>query len=111
MVNEETGFDYWSNVKAPVELEEMIGVIVRILEPQEVKTEHGMRKQVQFIIEGKEGRVVATEFLPGAFPIISARSNIGKIMLKYGAKTMGELIGKEVELLRGKQDFLKISKE
>ena len=105
--------DGWlDNVKAPIKLSELKGKVNKIMEPQEVQTkEWGKRKIIEFIIEGKEGEVIVTEFLPRQFPIISPTSNLGKIMTKYECLCLRDLIGKEVELVEGKQERLKIKKE
>jgi len=99
------------NVKAPVELTELKGKVVQIMEPREVQTkDYGKRKVMEIVIEAREGEVSVTEFLPARFPRMSPFSNLGKIMKKYGCKTLKELIGKEVELEKGKQENYKIRK-
>lgn len=111
-MDEQKDMDWLDNVKAPVELSEKKGSVKRIMQPREVQTkDYGKRKIIEIIIEGKEGEVIATEFLPAQFPLLTPNSNLGKIMKKYGCKNLKELIGKEVELTEGTQNNLKIKKD
>ena len=103
--------DWMDNVKAPVELSEMKGTVTEILEPREVQTkDFGKRKMIEIVIKGREGQVIASEFLPDQFPLLTVNSNLGKILKKYNCKTLKDLIGKEVELVKAKQDNIKIKK-
>ena len=111
MEQKELDKGWMKSIKAPVQLSEMKGVVKNILGPTDVKTEYGIRKLLQFIVEGKEGEVIATEYLPGAFPVIVQGSGLGKIMIRYKCSVLSDMIGKEVELVKGKQDFIKIKKE
>jgi len=104
--------DWLNNVKAPAELTEMKGTVARILQPREVKTkDYGVRKIIEFVIECREGQVIAAEFLPDQFPVLTLRSNLGKILRKYKCRTLRDLLGKEVELETSGQDNVKIKKK
>jgi len=104
--------DWLDGVKAPTELEDMKGVVVTIHEPRLIDTkDYGKRKLIDFVVRGKEGDVIASEFLPTQFPILTPSSSIGRILKKYKCKTLKELLNKEVELVEGKQNTLKIKKE
>jgi len=108
----QTDLDWLDSVKAPIELTKMKGEVVKIHEPREIETkDYGKRKMIDFVIKGEEGQVIASEFLPAQFPILTPNSSLGKILKKYDCKTLKELIGKEVELVEGKQESLKIKKE
>lgn len=110
-MEEQKDIDWLDNVKAPVDLKEMKGEVIKILQPREIETEkYGKRKLIEIIVKGEEGEVIATEFLPQQFPLIAKGSNLGKIMKKYELNTLKDLLGKEVELEEGKQDNLKIKK-
>ena len=100
------------NVKAPVVLTELKGVVKEIHEPREVKTkEYGTRKIIDIVVECREGRVIATEFLPHQFPLLTNTANLGKILKKYECSSLKELLGKEVELTEGKKEGYVIRKE
>lgn len=109
---EQKDMDWLDSVKAPIELAELKGTVTRILQPREVETkDYGKRKLIELVIQGKEGEVIASEFLPDQFPLLTPNSNLGKILKKYSCGSLRELIGKEVELVIASQGNLKIKKE
>ena len=110
-MEEQKDMDWLDNVKAPPEVQEMTGVVQEIRQPREVETSYGKRKLIEFVVAGQDGMVTATEYAGSAFPIVTPNSNLGKIMKRYGCKTLRQLLGKEVKLRLLRGSFWKIVKE
>lgn len=97
---EEGNLNSWmDNVVTNSALPDNKGKITTIQEPQKTNTKYGERYYCQFVIEGEDGSVINTKvFLPENFPYIHPKSNMGKILDKYGCKKFSELIGTEVKV-------------
>lgn len=86
-----------------------VGVVATIQPPVQVPTKYGERYSCQVVINGKDGSTMNTKiFLPEHFPNIHPKSNLGKMLTKYGCNEFSELIGKEVELFEAREGLWSI---
>ena len=75
------------------------GKIKAIHKPEIVETRFGKRGVCQIVIDGSDGSTINVKlFLPEQFPMVHPKSNLGKIMAKYGCKELKDLLQKEVEV-------------
>lgn len=111
-MEDQKDLDWMDNVKAPVEVEATKGVVQEIREPRIVETkDYGKRKIIELTVACPEGSVIVSEFLPSQFPILTPSSNLGKVLKKYKCKSLRNLIGMEVEVVKGKQDAMRLKKD
>lgn len=84
----------------PKPLPDSKGIVSAIQSPVSVTTKFGNKQVSQVVIQGSDGSTINCRlFLPDQFPQIHPKSSIGKILAKYGCKSLTELIGKEVEVV------------
>ena len=77
------------------------GIVAAIYEPEDQATKYGDKKIIQIVINGSDGSTVHTKlFLPPQFPELHPKCNLSKILKHYGCKTLKELIGKEVKVVK-----------
>ena len=75
------------------------GVISAIHEPEPIKTKFGDRFKCNVVLNGSDGSTITVGlFLPEQFPQVHSKSNIGKLLAKYGCGEFKDLVGKEVEI-------------
>ena len=88
------------------------GIITAIQQPKPKETKFGMRKLITFVIEDTaHSQINVTMFLPPQFPAVHPKSNLGKMMRKYGCNAIKQLIGKEVEVVEVDDMMWKIKVE
>ena len=91
---------WMDDAKPPQPLPGGKGVIGAIHPPIDVETKHGNRKVCQVVINGKDGNTINVRlFLPEQFPLLHPKSNLAKILARYGCVSLRELIGKEVDVV------------
>ena len=92
--------DNWlTHVTLSGELPDGKGTVVSINMPEVTETRFGRRGFTQVEVQGKDGSLVNIRlFLPAQFPMVHPKSNLAKIMRRYGCNTLQELIGKEVKV-------------
>lgn len=93
--------DLWmDDISSPKPLPENKGIVQVVHKPVEVETKFGKRKKMSIVINGADGTTVYVNlFLPETFPMVHPKSNLAKILAKYGCKSLRELVGKEVEVV------------
>jgi len=109
----DSSLDNWlTHVTLSGELPDGKGTVVAINTPEVTETKFGRRGFTQVEVQGKDGSIVNVRlFLPQQFPMIHPKSNLAKIMRRYGCKTLNELIGKEVEVIAVGDALWKIKAE
>ena len=103
---------WMDEARLPSDLPGGKGIVSTIQAPKPIETKFGSRKACQIVLTGSDGSQVNTKlFLPEQFPMIHPKSNLGKMLAKYGCKKLQELIGKEVDVISTGDMMWKISTE
>ena len=85
------------------------GIVENIEEPHPVTTRFGERDVCTINVKGSDGTILNVSlFLPQQFPMVHPKSNLGKILNKYGCEGMKDLINKEVELVSTGEGLWKV---
>jgi len=77
------------------------GKIVRIEEPQKVDTRFGTSYRIPFVVKVNDAEITVSVLVRETSikrKVLHPRSNLFKLMQRYGAKKLTDLVGKEVEL-------------
>ena len=91
---------WMEEARLPSDLPGGKGIVSTIQVPGDMETKFGTRKVSQVVITGSDGSQINIKlFLPQQFPMIHPKSNLGKILARYGCKSLQELIGKEVDVV------------
>ena len=91
------------------------GVVKEILKPEKVETRFGVSYRIPIVVQlGKDKETVVSVLVREKTlqrGIVHPRSNLYKLLKKYGCKKLKDLIGKEVELYIDSRGFYRISLE
>ena len=81
---------WMDEAKPPQALPGGKGVVGAIHPPLDIDTKHGK----------SDGNTINVRlFLPEQFPLLHPKSNLAKILARYGCVSLRELIGKEVDVV------------
>ena len=103
--------DWLRSAKAPLPGKEIEGIVLAIRRPREVKTKFGQRKVIGIEVKTEEGIIIVEEYLPRLFPTLSLKTNLGKVLIKYGCTDLSDLRTKKIQLFTDEFGLWKIKRE
>ena len=111
--NEEEDMNQWMNeVRMNQALPKGEGIVKTIQAPIKVTTKFGDRYSCQIVIEGTDGSTINVKtFMPEQYPSLHPKSNMAKILKKYGCSQFSELLGKVVQVEEQSEGMWKIKAE